>query len=113
MEGVVYQVESETDPLANPDQCKLDAALMKTLGVNTIRVYEVEYQRDHDDCMSSFADAGIYLFLGLETSETGFNRVNPDWTRAMFDNYTAVLDAFASYDNLLAVDVGNEVIQDG
>lgn len=38
--GVAYQ-PSNSDPLANPSQCSLDAKLMQTLGVNAIRVYHV------------------------------------------------------------------------
>lgn len=114
-EGVAYSVENgpNYDPLNNPDQCKLDAALMKTLGVNTVRVYTVNYEDPHDECMATFADAGIYILVDLTTPFTGFNTIAPEWTMDMFNNYTKTLDAFAKYDNLLAVTVGNEVINGG
>lgn len=43
---------------------------MKTLGANTIRVYHVDASADHSSCMSTFADAGIYLFVDMDTFDT-------------------------------------------
>jgi hypothetical protein len=48
---------------------------MKSLGANTIRVYHVDASGDHTGCMSAFADAGIYLFVDLDTFETQINQV--------------------------------------
>lgn len=31
---------------------------MKTIGANSIRVYHVDPDADHTDCMKAFADAG-------------------------------------------------------
>lgn len=43
--GVAYQPRTlagaSTDPLAKPNDCRRDFALMKELGLNTIRVYQV------------------------------------------------------------------------
>jgi 1,3-beta-glucanosyltransferase GAS1 len=61
--------------LVDEDQCKLDAALMQELGANTIRVYHVDPSEDHDGCMTAFADAGIYLFVDLETFDTSISQV--------------------------------------
>ncbi|KAL8748707.1 MAG: hypothetical protein Q9184_007138, partial [Pyrenodesmia sp. 2 TL-2023] len=110
--GVAYAVEDgpNYDALNNPAQCELDAALMETLGVNTIRVYMINYEDRHDECMSIFAAVDIYVLADLTTAKTGFNRVDPEWTMDMFNNYTKALDAFARYDNFLAAIVGNEVI---
>lgn len=54
----------------NPQQCKLDAGLMSQLGVNTIRVYHVDSAGDHDACMNTFADAGIYVMVDLDSFKT-------------------------------------------
>lgn len=67
--GIAYQL-TENDPLIDGDQCSRDATLMKTFGANAIRVYHVDPKSSHDDCMSAFADAGIYLFLDLDTFNT-------------------------------------------
>ena len=43
---------------------------MRDLGVNSIRVYHVDASKDHSDCMSTLADAGIYLLVDLDTFDT-------------------------------------------
>jgi 1,3-beta-glucanosyltransferase GAS1 len=43
---------------------------MKELGANTIRVYHVDALADHTGCMQAFADAGVYLFVDLDTFPT-------------------------------------------
>lgn len=48
---------------------------MKELGANTIRVYHVDPSADHDGCMSAFEDAGIYLFVDLETFNSSIDQV--------------------------------------
>jgi 1,3-beta-glucanosyltransferase GAS1 len=73
--GVAYQLES-LDPLIDAKQCAVDAALMKTLGANAIRVYHVDSTADHKPCMDAFADAGIYLFLDLDTFNTQIEQVS-------------------------------------
>ena len=50
---------------------------MQKLGANTIRVYHVDGAQNHTDCMSTFADAGIYLFVDLDTFTTQIEQV---WT---------------------------------
>lgn len=58
------------------EQCKLDAALMEELGANAIRVYHVDPNGDHDGCMAVFADAGIYVFVDLDTFTTAISEVS-------------------------------------
>lgn len=72
--GVAYQL-SDDDPLVDGAQCKLDAALMQTLGANAIRVYHVDSSSDHSACMTAFADAGIYLFVDLDTFNSWITEV--------------------------------------
>ncbi|KAK6358155.1 hypothetical protein TWF730_007509 [Orbilia blumenaviensis] len=110
IKGVAYQLRARTDPLVDKDQCALDAALMKELGVNTIRVYQTDYSANHDDCMKIFADAGIYLFVDLANYETGINEDNPYWSQDQLSSFAATLDAFAGYENTVGFWIGNEVI---
>ena len=72
--SIAYQLVS-TDPLLDENQCKRDAASMQKLGANTIRVYHVDPTGDHSGCMSAFEDAGIYLFVDLDTFDTQINQV--------------------------------------
>lgn len=73
--GVAYQLVS-TDPLIDTTQCQLDASLMQQLGANSIRVYHVDPTGDHDGCMKAFDDAGIYLFLDLDTFDSAIDQVH-------------------------------------
>jgi 1,3-beta-glucanosyltransferase GAS1 len=59
--------------------------------------------------MEAFAEAGIYLFLDVDTFTTQIEESNPTWTFSMYSNFTAVIDAFAKYDNLAGFFIGNEV----
>jgi hypothetical protein len=72
--GVAYQL-TDSDPLIDTAQCTLDASLMQTLGANTIRVYHVDASGSHSGCMSAFENAGIYVFVDLDTFNTMINQV--------------------------------------
>lgn len=50
---------------------------MKKLGVNTIRVYHVDPEANHDGCMEVFADAGIYAMIDMDTFDTYILPVSP------------------------------------
>lgn len=76
IKGVAYQLTSD-DPLLDSAQCARDAALMQELGANTIRVYHVDASSDHSDCMTAFANAGIYLTVDLDTFDTYILPVRP------------------------------------
>src|ERR1700727_3025452 len=74
MIGIAYQL-TEADPLIDTNQCTQDAALMKTLGDNAIRVYHIDPTGDHSGCMAAFAAAGIYLIVDLDTFTTQIDPV--------------------------------------
>jgi hypothetical protein len=101
------------DPLIDTDQCTRDADLMKTLGVNSIRVYHVDPDAKHDGCMKTFANAGVYIWLDLDTFDSyiqGPGISQPQWNMTQYQAYQAVMDAFHNYDNLGGFFVGNEVL---
>ncbi|KAI0137245.1 Glucanosyltransferase-domain-containing protein [Xylariales sp. AK1849] len=109
MKGVAYQLTPD-DPLVDTDQCTRDATLMKTLGANTIRVYHVDADADHSGCMAAFADAGIYALVDMDTFNTYILPEDLYWNQTQLDAYSKVMDAFESYDNLLGLFIGNEII---
>lgn len=109
LKGVAYQLNTE-DPLVDSVQCAADAALMKQLGVNSIRVYHVDSNATHDACMTVFADAGIYIFVDLDTFKTWLTPTETPWTDFQFHAFSKVMDAFQQYDNTLGFFIGNEVI---
>jgi hypothetical protein len=99
VKGIAYQLVPD-DPLIDATQCALDASLMKTIGTNSIRVYHVDPNADHTDCMKAFADAGIYLWLDLDTFDTQIEQTAPKWNQTQRDAFAAVMDEFHQYDNL-------------
>ena len=53
-----YNPKSGKDPLSHKEQCLRDAALMQVLGVNAIRVYNLDPDINHDECASIFNAVG-------------------------------------------------------
>lgn len=101
------------DPLSNGDACARDIPYLQQLGVNTIRVYSVNSSLNHDACMSALSTAGIYTIIDLSLPVNGsIDRLAPSWTTNLLDLYIASIDAFSKYDNVLAYNVGNEVVID-
>ncbi len=49
-----YNPDLGFDPLSNGDNCLRDAALMQVLGINAIRVYNLDPDLNHDECASIF-----------------------------------------------------------
>jgi len=106
---VAYQ-GTPADPLVDTKQCQLDAKSMQSIGTNSIRVYHVDPSANHDGCMSAFSDAGIYIWLDLDTFETQIEQANPTWTKEQCSAFARVMDEFQQYDNLGGFWIGNEVI---
>ncbi|KAJ5687166.1 hypothetical protein N7536_009785 [Penicillium majusculum] len=109
IKGIAYQL-TPSDPLVDTAQCKRDIARMSELGTNAIRVYHVDPHADHKGCMSALADAGIHLFVDLDTFNTQIEQNEPHWNQTQFDHFKEVLDEFQKFDNTAGVLVGNEVL---
>lgn len=113
--GLAYQLD-EDDTLVDTTQCTRDAALMRTLGTNSIRVYHVEPGNSHEGCMTAFANVGIYVWLDLDTRDDYIlpdNSNVPRWTQSMYTKYQAVMDEFQAYANLAGFFIGNEMLTTG
>ncbi|RFU79430.1 glycolipid anchored surface gas1 [Trichoderma arundinaceum] len=109
IKGIAYQLVPQ-DPLVDTAQCKRDADLMSELGTNTIRVYHVDPDADHDGCMKAFDDAGIYLLIDLDTFDTYIDPTHGYWNKTKYERYGEVMDTFQQYDNVLGFFIGNENI---
>ncbi|KAF3990327.1 hypothetical protein FT663_02169 [Candidozyma haemuli var. vulneris] len=117
--GVAYQQnpmnttgESQdkyVDPLADGDACKRDVKYLADAKTNVLRVYAVDPTKDHDECMKTFADAGIYIIADLSSPAESINRDSPAWNIDLYKRYTSVVDMFANYSNVLGFFAGNEV----
>jgi hypothetical protein len=103
------------DPLADINACNRDIALFTQLGINAIRVYTVDNSANHDDCMASLSNAGIYVALDVNNPNYSLNRESPDAIRRSYNevylqSVFSTIDSFAKYDNTLMFFSGNEVI---
>lgn len=109
--GGFPEPSSYIDPLSSATNCTRDLPYLQQLGANAIRVYSVNPDNDHSECMRTFSDAGIYVLLDVSLPLNGsINRASPAWTTSLLNEYIRTIDAFSQYDNLLAFNIGNEVI---
>jgi hypothetical protein len=111
-----YMPQSGKDPLTDKEVCLRDAIMLQRLGVNTIRVYNVDPTFDHDDCASIFNAAGIYMILDVNGPFSGesINRDEP-WTsyhEGYLKRIFGVVENFKGYPNTLAFFSANEVMND-
>ncbi|KFY46059.1 hypothetical protein V494_00634 [Pseudogymnoascus sp. VKM F-4513 (FW-928)] len=111
-----YKPESGSDPLSNGETCLRDAALLQRIGVNTIRVYNLSPDINHDECASIFNLAGIYMMIDVNSPkpnealsrEAPWETYNHDYLERTFK----IVEAFKNYPNTLLFFSANEVIND-
>lgn len=122
IKGVDYQpggaanFEAGSDPLSDVNQCARDIYLFQKLGINTIRVYSVDPELDHDECMTLLAQAGIYLVLDVN-SPLEHQHLHKDlpwttYTPMYLEHIFTTIDVFSGYPNTLMFLAGNEVVFD-
>ncbi|KAF8461413.1 Glucanosyltransferase-domain-containing protein [Kalaharituber pfeilii] len=113
-----YDPRSGRDTLTDAKACLRDATSMQKLGINTIRVYNLNPYLNHDLCVSTFNAAGIYLALDVNSPFPGesINRLKPHESyhsgKCYLTRITSMVDAFMNYPNLLLFFAGNEVVND-
>ncbi|GMM38511.1 1,3-beta-glucanosyltransferase [Saccharomycopsis crataegensis] len=122
IKGVDYQpggssgVSGGTDPLSDPESCARDIALFQDLGINTIRVYSINPNLNHDKCMTLLAIAGIYLVLDVNSplKNQHLNRYEPwsTYNELYAEHVFKVVQEFAAFNNTLAFFAGNEIVND-
>ncbi|RMD45092.1 hypothetical protein DV735_g172, partial [Chaetothyriales sp. CBS 134920] len=122
--GVAYQPGGSSgfnpgtgvDPLSNASICLRDATLMQRLGVNTLRVYNLDPDIDHSACASIFNAAGIYLVLDVNSPlpNQSLDRTAPEssYTKDYVERVFQVVASFMHFPNTLGFFSGNEVINE-
>ncbi|EEY14426.1 1,3-beta-glucanosyltransferase gel1 [Verticillium alfalfae VaMs.102] len=113
--GIDYQpggAAANEDPLIDTEVCSRDIERFRRLGVNAVRVYSLDNNENHDECMDLLADAGIYLMADVNSPDYSINREEPhpsynaDYLQSVF----ATVEMFAQYDNTMLFFSGNEVV---
>ncbi|KAK3681488.1 Glycolipid anchored surface protein 4 precursor [Vermiconidia calcicola] len=104
------------DPLSNPKACLRDAALMQDMGINTIRIYNLDSSLNHDECVSIFNSVGIYMIIDVNSPLSGesIDRSDPSssYHKGYLNHIFTVVEAFKDYPNTLGFFAGNEIIND-
>ena len=89
---------------------------MQSLGINTIRVYNLDPAINHDQCASIFNAVGIYMILDVNSPlpNESINAGNPSssYSSTYLQRVFAVVEAFKDYPNTLGFFGGNEVVND-
>lgn len=122
VKGVDYQpggsseITEERDPLSDPEVCARDISLFQELGINTVRIYSVNPELNHDKCMTMLAVAGIYLVLDVNSplDNQHLNRYEP-WTSyhpLYLEHIFNIIEEFSYYNNTLGFFAGNEIVND-
>jgi 1,3-beta-glucanosyltransferase GAS3 len=90
--------------------------VLQRLGMNTIRVYNLDPDVDHTECASIFNAAGIYMIIDVNSPlpNESLNRAEP-WTsynEGYLERTFKCVSAFMNFPNTLAFFSGNEVINE-
>ena len=87
---------------------------MQQLGVNTIRVYNLDANLDHSACASIFNAAGIYMIIDVNSGLYGtyIDRTDPasTYTSDYLQHVFGIIENFAPFPNLLGFFGGNEIL---
>ncbi|BFZ58070.1 1,3-beta-glucanosyltransferase [Savitreella phatthalungensis] len=117
IKGIAYQPGGSSgtqDPLASQSTCDRDIPYFQQLGINTIRVYQVDNSANHDYCMQLLQKAGIYLVLDVSTAKNSLNRFDAasSYNAVFLQHIFATVDTFKGYPNTLGFFSSNEVVND-
>jgi 1,3-beta-glucanosyltransferase GAS3 len=89
---------------------------MQRLGINTLRVYNLDPDLDHTACASIFNAAGIYMVLDVNSPlpNQSLNRGAPweSYSRDYLERVFGVVAGFMHFPNTLGFFSGNEVINE-
>ena len=87
---------------------------MQSLGVNTIRIYNLDPTINHDMCVSIFNSVGIYMLIDvnspLPNQSLDPGNLASSYSSTYLNHIFAVVEAFKNYPNTLGFFGGNEVM---
>ncbi|KAF1817423.1 hypothetical protein P152DRAFT_408038 [Eremomyces bilateralis CBS 781.70] len=111
-----YKPDEDRDPLSDAEVCLRDATIMQQLGINTIRVYNVDPTLNHDECASIFNYAGMYMIVDVNAPFGGesLDRSDPEGSYHVgyLSRTFGVVEAFKNYPNTMGFFAANEVMND-
>ena len=89
---------------------------MQQLGINTVRIYNLDPKVNHDECVSIFNAVGIYMLLDVN-SPLPNESLNPgdlgsSYNTVYLERIFTVVEAFKNYPNVIGFFGGNEVMND-
>lgn len=89
---------------------------MQRLGVNSVRIYNLNPDLDHTECASIFNAAGIYMVLDVNSPlpNQSLNRGAPweSYNSDYLERVFKVVESFMHFNNTLGFFSGNEVINE-
>lgn len=115
--GVCYQPYDGIDPISD-DNIDTIAALLDPntefglfqLGINCLRVYQIDPGKKHDQVMQLLANNGIYVLVGAVNATTAIPRNASSVPAITISRVQQVADAFASYPNVFGFSISNELL---
>ncbi|PLW04550.1 hypothetical protein PCANC_14841 [Puccinia coronata f. sp. avenae] len=97
------------DPLADFNACKIAIKDFRRLKINTVRVYSYDIEKNHTACMNALERVGIYVIADINPRSA--NRASQTWDVDLLREYISRIDSLREFPNLLAFNIGNEMIK--
>lgn len=111
-----YDSSGTEDVLSNPDIYARYVFAFNQLGINTIRIYFLNPDLNHDECMTIFNNSNIYVILDVDSGNyvENLNHANPKGSYIVqyLSRVFRMIEAFKNYPNLLGFFSGNKVINE-
>lgn len=86
------------------------------MGINTIRIYFLNPDLNHDECVTMFNNSNTYVILDVDSGNyvENLNHANPKGSYIVqyLSRVFRMIEAFKNYPNLLGFFSGNKVINE-